>query len=144
MKVVFDLDGTLVDVSKREHLLNVDAATRDWDAFHQAGLAAECIQEIATLARICHSDGHEVIVCTGRPDNFRDATQDQLAENRIPVSELLMRPAGDHRKDVDLKWALVQHIPASEILFIVEDRDQVVDMWRDKGFVCLQCRRTTY
>jgi hypothetical protein len=30
-------------------------------------------------------------------------------------------------------------IDETKVLFVVEDRNRVVEMWREEGLVCLQC-----
>ncbi len=49
----------------------------------------------------------------------------------------------DHRKkfiDGSLGKIYEEHIKAKyDILLAIADRQQVVDMWREQGLVCLQC-----
>jgi len=37
------------------------------------------------------------------------------------------------------KQEMLAGIDRDRVLFIVEDRSSVVDMWRAQGLVCLQC-----
>jgi len=37
------------------------------------------------------------------------------------------------------KREMLQGIDRKKILFVVEDRSRVVEMWRGEGLVCLQC-----
>jgi hypothetical protein len=34
---------------------------------------------------------------------------------------------------------MLADLPPAQVLFIVEDRAAVVEMWRAAGYVCLQC-----
>jgi hypothetical protein len=51
-----------------------------------------------------------------------------------------MREAGDSRKDSIVKQELYEkHIePSYDVFVVLDDRNQVVDMWRSLGLVCLQ------
>jgi hypothetical protein len=51
-----------------------------------------------------------------------------------------MRPAGDMRKDAIVKRELFdRHVrDRYDVTCILDDRSQVVDMWRSLGLTCLQ------
>ena len=51
----------------------------------------------------------------------------------------MLRPDGDRRTDVIVKREMLAGLDRSKILFVVEDRSGVVEMWRSEGLVCLQC-----
>ncbi len=52
-----------------------------------------------------------------------------------------MRKGKDNRKDAIIKKEILGLLrqEGKEILFAVDDRQQVVDMWRENGITCLQC-----
>ena len=50
---------------------------------------------------------------------------------------LLMRKDGDWRHDTEVK-PLMLDFPASEVLFVLEDRNSMVKKWRELGYTCLQ------
>lgn len=81
------------------------------------------------------------IICSGRSDEFRADTEQWLADHGITYDLLLMRPAGDVRKDSIIKRELYeQHIKGKfNVRLVLDDRNQVVDMWRDElGLKCFQ------
>ena len=51
-----------------------------------------------------------------------------------------MRKNGDFRKDFIIKKEIYEKFikPKYEVLFVLEDRDQAVKMWREEGLTCLQ------
>jgi hypothetical protein len=53
--------------------------------------------------------------------------------------DLLLRKDNDRRADGVVKREMLAAIDKSRILFVVEDRSRVVEMWRSEGLVCLQC-----
>ena len=62
-----------------------------------------------------------------------------LAREGVRYHELRLRRDGDRRSDTVAKREMVADLDRGHVLFIVEDRTSVVDMWRAEGFVCLQC-----
>ena len=56
-----------------------------------------------------------------------------------------MRPKNDHRSDTVFKLEQLKKLEKKfKIHFIVEDRNRVVKMWRDEGYICLQCKEGDY
>ena len=54
--------------------------------------------------------------------------------------DLFMRPADVYNRDDEIKYQIYQDFIKDEyeVLFVLDDRNQVVDMWRDIGLTCLQ------
>jgi hypothetical protein len=83
----------------------------------------------------------ELILLTGREDKYREFTISWLKKNGIThYKELYMRKTGDFRKDFVIKKELYEKYVKDkyEVLFVLDDRNQVVDMWRREGLACLQ------
>ncbi|MGG7534652.1 AAA family ATPase [Rhizobium sp. 12,4] len=137
MFVVFDLDGTLADISHRTPFVRGQQRP-DWDAFFAA-----CIDDIPHLHVIetfkAHLDaGHKVRVWSARSDVVRIQTEDWLLRHGIdPCFLQHMRAAGDNTPDAVLKrhW-LHQEEVRPDIVY--DDRQRVVDMWRSEGIPCFQ------
>ncbi|WP_440616208.1 phosphatase domain-containing protein [Cysteiniphilum sp. 6C5] len=68
-------------------------------------------------------------------------TEQWLIWHEIPFDRLIMRKGKDNRKDAIIKKEILGLLrqEGKEILFAVDDRQQVVDMWRENGITCLQC-----
>jgi putative acid phosphatase of HAD superfamily subfamily IIIB len=135
--VVFDIDGTLADVSERLH--HVQARPKNWDAFF-AGMAQDkAIRAIVRLCNLLHDAGLRVVLCSGRPETYRETTLAWLHREGVRFHELRLRRSRDRRSDTVAKREMMADLPPAEVLFIVEDRSAVVEMWRTAGYVCLQC-----
>jgi hypothetical protein len=82
----------------------------------------------------------DVILMSGREDKFRPETERWLNANDVVYSMLLMRKTGDFRKDAIVKRELYEtHIKGKyQVFFVLDDRDQVVTMWREQGLVVFQ------
>lgn len=140
--IIVDLDGTLADCEHRRHFVHPpEGEKKDWLSFFKG------CGEDAVVAPIHHlilamQDHCEVVLCSGRPeDHCRELTESWLVNNLGATFPLFMRPAGDSRQDSLVKEIILDFelLPRYNILFTVDDRKQVVDMWRRRGLTCLQC-----
>ena len=96
--------------------------------------------EAAVRAFAGAPDGFAVVLLSGRDGVCRPETEEWLARHEIPYDELYMRAAGDNRRDSIVKAELFDaHIRQRyRIVAFLDDRDQVVRMWRRMGLVCFQ------
>lgn len=142
--VVFDIDGTVACVSHRRH--HVADGNRDWDSFFAAMGEDSPIIPVVELNRMIAGldtdDSPDVVLCSARPDDYREVTEAWLAEHGVCYDRLMLRPSGDTRSDVTVKREMLAALrtlyEGSDPLFVVDDRQCVVDMWRAEGIVCLQ------
>ena len=135
--VIFDIDGTLADVSERLH--HIKKKPKDWDAFFRGIPQDKAIQSMVRLCNILYASGIKILLCTGRRERDRAETVKWLEKQGVNYHELRLRPDGDRRSDVIVKREMLAGLDRSKILFVVEDRSGVVEMWRSEGLVCLQC-----
>lgn len=136
--VIFDIDGTLADITHRLHHINGDGK-KDWDAFHAACVEDEPILEIIVVAQAL-SDIYSLHIVSGRMDTVRAETRRWLLNQRLVFEHLWMRKAGDYRPDYEIKLeilGLIRKCGYNPILAF-DDRQQVVDMWRSEGIRCCQ------
>lgn len=137
---LFDLDGTLADLSHRLH--HIQKQPKDWDSFFAACHLDAPIPHIVDLARSILRIGSNpaVVLVSGRSDVARTPTIDWLVRHGLPSGPLYMRTAGDHRPDHQVKLELLARIRADglEPIMAFDDRDQVVKMWREAGIPCAQ------
>jgi hypothetical protein len=135
--VIFDIDGTLADISERIH--HIQRKPKNWNAFI-AGMAQDkAIHSMVRLCNILCASGLHIILCSGRNERNRPETEEWLSKQGVNYHELLLRRDEDYRPDAIVKRELIQGLDKGKILFVVEDRSRVVEMWRSEGLVCLQC-----
>jgi phosphoglycolate phosphatase-like HAD superfamily hydrolase len=135
--VIFDIDGTLADVSERIH--HVKKKPKNWNAFFQGMAQDKAIHSMVRLCNLLYASGVQIILCSGRSEEHRQQTIDWLTQQGVNYHDLLLRKDNDRRQDSVVKREMLAAIDKSKILFIVEDRSRVVEMWRSEGLVCLQC-----
>ena len=137
--LIIDLDGTLSDSSGRMHYLQ--ETKKNWDGFFenldQDPVNKWCKEIVERFAK-----DSIIIILTGRPeDKCKAKTKTWLKENGIEYDELMMRKKGDYRRDDDIKEMIYEFEikPYYNVLFALEDRQRVTEMWRKQNVVCLQC-----
>ena len=138
--IIFDIDGTLADIAHRRDFLNGDRP--DWHKFNAAmGDDTPNVPIVELYKTLWHEGSHNIEIVTGRNESFRAITQTWLTWNEIPFKRLTMRAAKDQRPDHIIKQEILNTFLSEglEIEFTVDDRQQVVDMWRRNGITCLQC-----
>ncbi|MEL6687282.1 MAG: polynucleotide kinase [Pseudomonadota bacterium] len=138
--VIFDIDGTLADIEHRRVFLQSDRP--DWKRFNAAMEQDTPNAPVAELYRtLWKSDVYDLQIVTGRNEAYRSVTETWLVWNELPFNRVTMRADGDYRGDHIIKEEILDRFLSEgrDIAFTVDDRQQVVDMWRRRGVVCLQC-----
>jgi hypothetical protein len=146
--VVVDIDGTLSDSSAREHhILN-----GDFDAFHELCHQDPPNRAVVDLLDMLEDNGVRLIALTGRPEKYRGKTEAWMIKHMVPVDQVVMRGNNDYGSDIDIKPANLREAiaeytdaPLEEaIWFVLEDRDKVVERWRELGLNCWQVKHGGY
>lgn len=151
--VIFDIDGTLADVTHRRH--HVAQKPKRWDKFFAemdkdppVKDVVKFCQSLLEYAQMCDTDYNgadfRVVFCSGRGEEYRAVTTTWLKKHVVGsryALDLRMRPAGDSRSDVIIKREMLAKLRAEghDIWFVVDDRQRVVDMWRAEGITVFQC-----
>ena len=139
--IIFDLDGTLALIDKRRAISTKDNGKMDWDKFFDPkniDLDQPNIPVIKTL-QMFMDNGFKIVIFSGRSDRTFNATTKWLMNNQIMWHLLKMRPEDQlYKKDSDLKQSWLDTIGKDRVSMVFDDRDQVVDMWRQNGLTTFQ------
>ena len=142
--VIFDIDGTLANVEHRRHF--VTGKKKDFTAFYGA-MGDDTIMPVTRgLCNTYFMQRWHVVICTGRPEAYRDVTERWLATRGVWYHELLMRPNDKwYDRDFEVKQTMLDAILEHRKVHVVfDDRDQVVEMWRRNGITCFQVAPGTF
>ena len=135
--IIIDLDGTLANIDERRNQL---WKTNDWGGFRK-GIERDKLnfwcKEIIEKFKV----EYKIVLLTGRDSSCLKDTENWLEDNNIHWDELHCRKLDDYRKDAVVKEEIYTQLLKDkyEILFVVDDRQSVVDMWRSLKLICLQC-----
>jgi uncharacterized HAD superfamily protein len=131
---IVDIDGTIADVNHRLHFVR-GRGRKDWKRFFNAMHEDRPIPKVIDWVRALAKD-HEIVLVTGRPEEYRDVTERWLRENDVPYARLLMRGLGDRRQDVVTKSELVSTLDRNRIDLAIDDRPPVCEAYRAMGIRC--------
>jgi hypothetical protein len=128
--IIVDIDGTLA--------IRGDRSPYDWSRVSE--------DTINKAVRLIVNSYHEVnpdrdiFIFSGRDGNCFPDTEKWLHQNFVIFDHLYLRPEKNQEKDSIIKERMFNdHILGKyEVDFVLDDRDQVVKLWRSLGLTCLQ------
>lgn len=161
--VIFDLDGTLADISERRSLSKKPNGKIDWGIFfNPKNISLDKPNHPVIIAYKAHQLAeHRMVIFSGRGSETREATEEWLSQNGITFDKLYMRPKeketgmpfetiGSNPPVMDLRYIaddllkliwLNREFPGESrknLICVYDDRQKVVDMWRNEGIACFQ------
>jgi hypothetical protein len=146
--VICDIDGVIADCTHRLKFIQCspEQPKANWDAFFDACSEDAPLEPMIRFLRAL-DDEFDILYVTGRPASTHMKTMLWMARYDVPLekgSDIYMRKDGDHRQDSVVKAEIFDKYIARDVHAVFEDRDQVVQMWREKGLLCLQPKKGDY
>lgn len=129
--ILVDLDGTLAHMGTRDPF--------DETRVHEDVPDSAVVETV----QLYMDAGYWVVFCSGRTVGCFDATSEWLEKHVTDGGcnyELYMRPKGDTRQDFKVKLDLFNQAIRNrfDVRLVLDDRDQVVQLWRSLGLKCYQ------
>lgn len=126
--IICDIDGTLAIMGDRNPF--------DWDKVGEDSVN----ESVANCLKSMSDCGYDIILMSGRDSVCLMKTLIWLKNNAIHFDHLYMRPEGNTQKDSVIKHKLfLDHVHGKHyVSFVLDDRDQMVKMWREIGLSCFQ------
>ena len=141
--IIFDLDGTLALIDERRELSTKPNGKIDFDKLHDPSLIKHDKPNwpVIKMAQLFAEQGFNIVIFSGRSDKTATATLSWLSRNKVPFKKLVMRPhktMGFVPDEILKKDMLDKHLNIDDVFLVVDDRQKVVDMWRNLGFTVFQ------
>lgn len=129
MAIVCDIDGTLA----------LFGSANPYDRDFLEDQVNEPVAEILETFK-ARNKFTDIILLSGRSGKFEPVTRAWLDKHQIVHDQLYMRAEGDTRKDSVIKQELYEAYIKGKynVQFVLDDRNQVVELWRSLGLTCLQ------
>lgn len=126
--IICDLDGTLSLMNGRNPY---DASTSDQDLVNQ---------DVLNVLLKYDAMAYSIIFVSGRSEEFIAQTIKFLEKTNLAFKHLYMRASNDKRKDWLVKKEIYDNYIRDiyDVRLVLDDRQQVVDMWRDQGLTVFQ------
>ena len=149
--VIFDMDGTLCDVSSVRHFIeresiegaSIEGDKRDFDAFHAGAIDCPPHAHVVDAVAEAREAGKAVVVVTARPSKWRDYTIMWLDKHQIAYDRLYMRFEADFRHDYLIKADILKSIRKDgfEPTHAWDDSPKVIELWRENGIEVTEVSR---
>lgn len=132
--VIFDMDGTLVDMRMLSDRY-LSENQRNFHRFHGKSVDVPANDDVLQLAWECEEQGLDVVVVTARTSDYYEQTRTWLEKHDVPVRYLAMRGAQDFRPDYEVKSDIYEEIVGRgwEVAFSVDDNPNVIRLWETLG-----------
>lgn len=129
--IICDIDGTLSHMTDRSPYDGEACASDILDA---------AVSNVLHTYKMAYADLTEelrpkIFLFSGRNGESEPQTRAWLKANHVPFDELHMREKGNFQKDCIIKGKMLdeQIIGKYNVLFMLDDREQVVDYYRSRG-----------
>ena len=144
--VLVDLDGTLYNMDHRLHYVQEGKKSREWWGAFESDeeIAKDTVHEPVkdVIMALQESGKYDILLLSGRKNHAHDVTVNNLVRDGLTntICWLLMRKWWDSRKDSIIKEELLDVILKNHtVAFVLDDRKQVIDMWRKRGLYVMNC-----
>jgi beta-phosphoglucomutase-like phosphatase (HAD superfamily) len=131
--VIFDMDGTLVDVNPVRHY--VRGESRNFDKFHRSSLFCGPNEMALSILRHPSISAMARVIVTARDARYEQVTRDWLTKYGITFDALYMRPWGDQRRDSVVKREILAQMRGDGYnpTLAVDDNPAVIEVWESEG-----------
>ncbi len=133
--ILVDMDGTYARITDRSPY---DTAKCEQDSLDP---------EVARVVKMYARQGVQVLILSGRKEQFRPHTTNWLLKHASPYTALYMRADDDDRRDSLVKRDIYEQEIAGRynVLLVLDDRKSVVnETWRPLGLRCWQVAEGDY
>ena len=146
--IIFDIDGTLMNVERRvrhakKHKKDTDRVM-NWDIFLDPMAMLEFDTPNKDVCDMAIQLGYNsnIIITSARNERHREVTMKQLEYAGITYHAMYLRDDDDFRPDDVVKAELLGKIITDgfDPTIAFDDRNQVVNKWRELGLHCYQVR----
>lgn len=132
--VIFDVDGTLCDVSAIRHLVAHSSKFRNFDHFHRASVFAPAHNHVLEDLRAALAAGHHVFIVTARNEKWLELTMNWLGQVGAEFHGIHARGLEDQRPDREVKRDILEIIRRThEVVHAWDDNPNVIALWEEEG-----------
>jgi hydroxymethylpyrimidine pyrophosphatase-like HAD family hydrolase len=140
--IVCDIDGTISD---RRHRLKHLEGKKDWGGFFKDMHKDPPIKEVTKQIEKYAEQRKNIVFVTGRPEEYRKTTEKWINEHlNLASFTLIMRETKNYESDLSLKKRILKDSLLNLIILkVYDDREELIQMWREAGLECIDCSGAT-
>lgn len=133
--IIIDIDGVIANNEHRlHHIIKKNQKEKDYPSFFKEMDQDTPNQEIISLIHTLNQT-NDIIIVTGRPDNYKTITEEWLKKYDVPHMALFMRPEKEYKPETELKKGFVELIKDCHgiPLMALDDNPAVIEMYETEG-----------
>lgn len=135
--IIFDMDGTLVDVSEIRYLVERSDPRfirREFDLFHRMSEFMPAHNLVLDAVKWARFNGYAIMIVTARTYKYEGVTRAWLGRHKVSFTHLYMRGDDDFRPDGEVKQDILNIIRERyDVVHAYDDNPAVVEVWRRNG-----------
>lgn len=137
--ILVDLDGTVCDARHRAHMISGKDGEPNWDDYSLACYADKPVHGVIRLVAELHDAGNRIVIASGRSMVAMERTIQWLYSNHVRHDEVILRQAGDFRRNDDVKVAIVEALRSrgERVILAIDDMQEVADAMLHIAVPCL-------
>lgn len=139
--VIFDVDGTIADCEHRRKYVDGTLGYTDWNKFRSETAFDTPVQHICDIAKRFIKSGDHVAFFSARNESEREITEQQISKWIGDGHKgLFLRPNDSYEPDEVFKANLADKFEelGGKIDLVFDDRNKVVEMWKNRGTTVVQ------
>ncbi len=131
--VIYDMDGTLVDVSGIRH--HVTGGNTNYHEFHMGSVDAPAHEHVIDMLRDHQEAGHAIVIVTARNERYMNICVWWLLFAGVTYDQMYMRKHDDQRPDWQVKKDIlaIMRKDGFNPVHAVDDNPSVVELWESEG-----------
>lgn len=146
--VILDADGTLFNNThdSENYLGKKSSKENDFKSFYEGIRKAPVNKQVLELAnKMRDNDDLNIVVLTGRTDDYAKELIDALKKSKVKVSKLFMKRNGDFRSSSEHKQSVVEKLQKSGMVVChaIDDRTKDIEMFENKGILVTKIDNST-
>ena len=137
--ILVDLDGTLCNASHRAHMISGVDGEPNWEDYSLACYADKPVHGVIRLVAELHDAGNRIIIASGRSHVAMERTIKWLYMNHVRHDEIVLRQAGDFRRNDEVKVDIVKALRdrGERVILAIDDMQEVADAMLHIAVPCL-------
>lgn len=135
--MIFDMDGTLANVSSIRH--HITKPNRNFDAFHSESVNCPANTQPWWAAYFFGQLGMDILIVTARKEKYLYHTLWWLMDQQLTWNEIYMRGDKDGRPDYEVKRDILAQIRRDGYnpVLAFDDNPAVVALWEENNIPCI-------
>jgi hypothetical protein len=119
-----------------------DQINSAWDEYHCGLVDDPPAIDVVGIVNALYASAYNIVGLTARPERWRRHTNEWLIKHNVMIEDVLMRPNEDYSIAPESKMKLVEKRFGvdfqNEVAVLLDDRDDICDLFRARGITVMR------